>query len=404
MNKSIIHKAALSLNLSQLDLDKLLQYENILGKDIEIELDSGEVATFPAFRVQHNSSRGPYKGGIRFHPQVNLDEVKILSSLMTWKCAVVNIPMGGGKGGVIVDYKQLSKNEQEKLSRGYMKAFFEYLGPDKDIPAPDVNTNEQNMAWMMDEYNHLAGYEAPGCITGKPIDLFGSEVRDIATSLGGKHVVDRLLKSLSLDSYPMRVAIQGIGNVGGGIAKLLTEDNKYKVVAISDSKGGIYQEEGLDVNNVLAYKKQVGSIQNQNISNSELLELDVDLLVLAALEDQITEDNASNIKAKVILELANNPITEVADKILESMNITVIPDILANAGGVTVSYFEWIQNNANEYWSEGKVKDELKDVMRQATIGVMNIVQAQEVSWRLASYIIALDRVNQAMKLKEVIV
>lgn len=403
MNKSIIHKAALSLNLSQSELDKLLHYENVLEKDIEVELDSGEIATFPAFRVQHNSVRGPYKGGIRFHPQVNLDEVKILSSLMTWKCAVVNIPMGGGKGGVIVDYKQLSKNEQEKLSRGYMKTFFNHLGPDKDIPAPDVNTNEQNMAWMMDEYNNLAGYENPGCVTGKPINLFGSEVRDIATSLGGKHVVDRLLKSLSLNSCPIRVAIQGIGNVGGGLAELLAGDDKYKVVAISDSKGGIYKED-LNVDNVLAHKRQTGSIQNQNISNSELLELDVDLLVLAALEDQITENNAPNIKAKIILELANNPITEVADKILESMGITVVPDILANAGGVTVSYFEWIQNNANEYWSEDKVKDELEQVMRQATIGVMNIIQAQGVSWRLASYIVALDRVNQAMKLKEVIV
>ena len=195
MNKSIIHKAASFLDLSQSEIDELLHYENILEKDIKIELDSGGIATFPAFRMQHNSSRGPYKGGVRFHPQVNLEEVKTLSSLMTWKCAVVNIPMGGGKGGVIVDYKKLSKNEQEKLSKGYMRAFFEHLGPDKDIPAPDVNTNEQNMAWMMDEYNRLAGREVPGCVTGKPIDLFGSEVRDIATSLGGKHVVDRLLRT-----------------------------------------------------------------------------------------------------------------------------------------------------------------------------------------------------------------
>lgn len=404
MNKSILQKAALSLNLSQLELDELLHYENVIEKDIEIKLDSGEIATFPAFRVQHNSSRGPYKGGIRFHPQVNLEEVKILSSLMTWKCAIVNIPMGGSKGGVTVDYKQLSKNEQEKLSRGYIRAFFNHLGPDKDIPAPDINTNEQNMAWMMDEYSRLAGYEAPGCVTGKPIDLFGSKVRDIATSLGGKHVVDRLLKSLSLDSYPIRVAIQGVGKVGGGLIKLLAEDDKYKVVAISDSKGGIYQAEGLDINNILAHKNQTGSIQNQNISNPELLELGVDLLVLAALEDQITDDNASNIKAKTILELANNPITEAADEILEAMDVVVIPDILANAGGVTVSYFEWIQNNANEYWSEDKVRDELKQVMRQATIGVMNIVQAQGVSWRLAAYIVALDRVNQTMRLREVIV
>ena len=403
MNKSIIHKAALSLNLSQSEVDELLHHENILEKDIEVELDSGEIATFPAFRVQHNSSRGPYKGGIRFHPQVNLDEVKILSSLMTWKCAVVSIPMGGGKGGVIVDYKKLSKNEQEKLSRGYIRAFFEHLGPDKDIPAPDVNTNEQNMVWMMNEYSRLAGRETPGCVTGKPIDMFGSEVRSIATSLGGKHVVDRLLNNWSLDSYPIRVAIQGIGNVGGGLAQLLMEDDKYKIVAISDSKGGVYKED-LDINNVLVHKKQTGLIQNQNISNSELLELDVDLLVLAALEDQITKDNAPNVKAKIILELANNPITEVADEMLESMSIIVIPDILANAGGVTVSYFEWIQNNANEYWSEDRVRNELRDVMRQATIGVMDIVQAQNISWRLASYIVALDRVNQAIKSKKVIV
>jgi len=391
------------LDLSQSEIDELLHYENILEKDIKIELDSGGIATFPAFRMQHNSYRGPYKGGVRFHPQVNLEEVKTLSSLMTWKCAVVNIPMGGGKGGVIVDYKKLSKNEQEKLSKGYMRAFFEHLGPDKDIPAPDVNTNEQNMAWMMDEYNRLAGREVPGCVTGKLIDLFGSEVRDIATSLGGKHVVDRLLKNLSLDSHPIRVAIQGIGNVGGGLAKLFMADEKYKVVAISDSRGGIYNE-GLDIDNVLTQKKQTGLIQNQNISNAELLELDVDLLVLAALEDQITKENASNVKAKIVLELANNPITEEADETLESMNIVVIPDILANAGGVTVSYFEWIQNNANEYWSEDKVKKELEAVMRQATIGVMDIVQAKNINWRLASYIIALDRVNQAIKSKKIIV
>ncbi|OGB74211.1 hypothetical protein A2V68_00345 [candidate division Kazan bacterium RBG_13_50_9] len=402
--QSALQQAASILKLSDADVDKLMSPENIAQTDITVDLDSGERVHFPAFRVQHNSARGPYKGGIRFHPQVSLEEVQILASLMTWKCALVGIPLGGSKGGVKVNPKKLSPAELQRLSRGYIQAFYQHLGPDKDIPAPDVNTNEQVMAWMMDEYSRICGYNVPGCVTGKPVHLFGSQGRELATASGGKYILDQVLDSLKISKRPLQVALQGIGSVGRGLAKLLDEDSRYKVVAVADSSGGIYRPAGLSVSNVLDHKNKTGSVlglaYTHDVSNAELMELDVDVLIPAALGDQITADNAAYIKARIILEMANNPVTAAGEEQLSSRGITVIPDILANAGGVTVSYFEWVQNHLRMYWPELEVVRRLRETMEATGNQVLKVASERQVSLRVASYIIALSRVGLAMKLR----
>lgn len=402
--QSALQEAAARLKLSPVQLDVLMRPDNVVQADIAIQLDSGKTAHFPAFRVQHNSARGPYKGGIRFHPQVSFEEIQMLAPLMTWKCAVVDIPLGGSKGGVKVDPKKLSLTELERLARGYIQTFFKHLGPNKDIPAPDVNTNEQTMAWMMDEYSRIRGYNVPGCVTGKPVALFGSQARERATSLGGKFILDQFLGHLGIARRPLRVAIQGLGHVGRNLARLLDEDSKYKLVAVSDSSGGIYRPAGLNISRVLEHKSKTGSVvglpYTHDISNAELLETNVDILVPAALENQITADNAVHIKAKTILELANDPISESGSAILKSAGTVVIPDILANTGGVTVSYFEWVQNHLRMYWSEAEVTDRLQQVMESAGSHIWQIARDQNVGLRVAAYMVALERVARAMKLR----
>lgn len=402
--QAALKEAAVRINLSAGVLEKLLTPENIISVEIPLQLDSGQIINLPAFRIQHNSARGPYKGGIRFHPTVDLAETQILASLMTWKCAVAGIPFGGGKGGVQVDPKRLSKNELERLSRGYIQVMFRSISANLDVLAPDVNTNEQTMAWMMDEYSRLQGCLVPGCVTGKPVALFGSQGREMATSLGGKLVLDYILDNLNLVQPPMRIAIQGIGNVGGGLVRLLANDQRYLVVAVSDSRNGLFSPTGLDVVAILQHKKQFGALNNfpnaQIISNTELLELDVDVLAPAALDNQITAANADKIKAKLVLEMANNPVSEQGDAILNSRGITVVPDILANAGGVTVSYFEWMQNRAGWYWEEAEVNAKLEKIMLNAVYEVLKISHEQQVTLRVAAYILALQRVYQAMQLR----
>jgi len=401
---------AQAAELSQLPasvLDRLMYPDHIHTHKLSIMRDDGTTLTVTAWRVQHNNWRGPYKGGIRFHPKVNLDEVNTLSALMTFKTAVINIPLGGGKGGVRVDAKSLSPTEHERLARAYVRAFADIIGPEQDIPAPDINTNNNTMGWMMDEYSRIVGHDAPGVVTGKPVELFGSRGRHLATSLGGKAALDELVKKLNLVKVPLIVAIQGMGNVGGGLAELLAQDVKYKVVAISDSQSGIYHQTGLDIKSVFDHKAATGGVENaeyaHNLTNGELLELPVDILVLGAIENQITGANAERVQAKVILELANCPVTNEADSILNRRNIIVVPDILANAGGVAVSYFEWVQNQQNWYWTEIEVNHRLTELMRQAVDEVWQTTAERQTNLRVGAYICALSRLASAAKWRAVV-
>ncbi len=394
-------KAADKMNLKEETKEYLLEPKRIIQVRFPVRMDDGTVRIFKGFRVQHNDARGPSKGGIRFHPNVSLSEVKALATWMTWKCAVAGIPYGGGKGGVIVNPKELSQAELERLSRAYIKAIAKFIGPNVDVPAPDVYTNPQIMAWMLDEYEKMYGRHAPNLITGKPIEVGGSLGRGMATSRGGFYVIQEIEKALGkkLSTF----AIQGVGNVGGGLAKLLF-DAGYKVVAMSDSHGAIYNKEGLNVDSVLEHKQKTGKITNfegaENITNEELLELDVDVLVPAALEGQIRKDNVDKIKADVIVELANGPTTPEADKVLYEKGKFLVPDILANSGGVTVSYLEWVQNNYNFYWSEEEVNRRLKDIITRAFKEVYDIHNKEKVDMRTAAYILAIGRVAKAQELR----
>ncbi|MDP2684744.1 MAG: Glu/Leu/Phe/Val dehydrogenase [bacterium] len=392
--------------------EKLSKPEAVLEKEVKIKMDDGSEKSFPAYRVQFNSARGPYKGGIRFHPEANLDEVKTLAFLMSIKCAVANIPMGGGKGGIQVNPKELSESELEKISRAWVQAFFDKIGPDKDIPAPDVYTNPQIMSWMVDEYSKLAGQKTPAAFTGKTIEDGGSAGREYSTSMGGYYTLIELMKKLGKKPKDMTVAVQGYGNVGYNAARILHEKG-FKVVAVSDSKGGIIdlRGQGMDPVNILNTKKENGEIGScyckgsacdcenyKKNSNQELLELDVDVLIPAALENQITEDNVNNIKAKIIVELANGPITPEADEILFKKGVYVVPDILANAGGVIVSYFEWLQNLKNEKWTEEEVLKKLSGMMTKEFNNVWTIAEDKKVDLRMAAYILAVGRIIEATK------
>ncbi len=379
-------------------IEVLSKPEKVYKATLTIKMDDGTIRTFPAYRVQYNTARGPAKGGIRFHPNVTEEEVTALAFWMTIKNAVVNIPYGGGKGGVAVNPKELSRNELERLSRAYVRAFAEAFGVDKDIPAPDVYTNPQIMAWMLDEFETIVRRKEPGFITGKPISLGGSLVRDIATALGGFYVVEEVLRDVDLEKPT--VAIQGFGNAGSNFARLASEAG-WKVIAVSDSKGGIYDPDGLDIEEVLRTKKETGSVINyegaRRISNEELLTLDVDLLVPAAIENVITEKNVEEVKAKVILELANGPTTPEADRILQKKGVVVVPDVLANAGGVTVSYFEWVQNRTGEYWKEEEVKRKLSEKMKTAYKDVKE--ESEDLTkLREGAYRLAVKRVAEALR------
>ena len=393
--------------LNIINLDKnikeiITKPKRIIEVNIPVKMDSGDIKVFKGYRVQYNDARGPTKGGIRFHPNVNIDEVKALAAWMTWKCAVADIPYGGAKGGIIVNPKELSETELERLSRAYIRAIAGNVGVNTDIPAPDVYTNSKIMSWMLDEFEIIKQKHEPGFITGKPLSLGGSKVRDIATALGGFYIIEEAIKEFGLnkDKKDIKIAIQGFGNAGSTIAKLLKD---YKIVAVSDSKGGIYNGEGLDIEKVIETKNKKGSVtefkeNTKNITNKELLELDVDILIPAALENQIIKENADKIKTKVILELANGPTTPEADEILSKKGVVVIPDILSNSGGVTVSYFEWVQNRQGYYWKDKEIKDKLKEKMINAFNSINKVSKEKKTSLRIAAYILAIERVADAIK------
>lgn len=377
--------------------------ERALEFSIPVKMDNGTTKVFTGYRVQFNSALGPYKGGIRYHHEVNRDEVQSLSMWMTLKCAVVNLPLGGGKGGVIVNPKELSERELELLSRGYIQKLFKYIGPKEDIPAPDVYTTPQIMAWMMDEYIKLTnGQYDPGVITGKPIINGGSKARGYATAQGAFYVLRSLMKILNKDGKGLSVAIQGFGNAGAELAKILADDG-YKIVAASDSQGGTYDSKGLNIDDLNQYKKTNKTVNTYDkaekaISNDEILELDVDILIPAALNDVITDKNANNIKAKYILELANGPITADAEKTLLNKEIIIVPDILANAGGVATSYLEQVQNSMNYYWEEKEVLEKLEKIMDNAFKAMWKVKEEQKLDLRMGAYVVALQRITEAMK------
>lgn len=400
-----LNQAASILNLEPKWLERLSKPERVLEQSLSIKMDNSETKNFKAYRVQYNSARGPYKGGIRFHPQVDMDEVKALAFWMSIKCAVVDIPYGGAKGGISVDPRELSQTELERLSRAYIRAFKDFIGPKKDIPAPDVNTNPQIMAWMVDEYSKLVGKKELAVITGKPLEIGGSLGRTEATGRGGFYILEQVKEKLNLKPEQTKIAVQGIGNVGYYFAKI-AQNAGCKVIAISDSKGGLLNQAGLNIEEVYQAKQKQGSLQKyaQNsegchiISNQELLELECDILAPAALENQITKNNAEKIKAKAIIELANGPVSFEADEILENKNIIVVPDVLANAGGVTVSYFEWLQNLKNESWSEEQVNERLKKIINKAFLDTWQEKENKKISLRIAAFVLAVERIVEAAR------
>jgi len=395
-----LDNAAKIISLDKSTHEALKYPEHIIEVNIPVLMDGGSLRIFQGFRVQFNNARGPYKGGIRYHQNVDMNEVKALSAWMAMKCSVVNIPMGGGKGGIIVNPKELSKGELERLSKGYINQMHNFLGPLIDVPAPDVYTTPEIMAWMLEEYqkHHGNNYSTKAFITGKPLDKGGSLGRDKATAQGGIYILYDALKKYDIKD-PL-IAIQGFGNAGSVAASILAKE--FKIIAISDSKGAIYNPSGLDVEALFKHKEKTGTVQgfasSKNISNEELLELDVDVLIPAALENQITKDNAGNIKARLILELANGPTTPEADVILFKKSIPVIPDILSNAGGVTVSYFEWLQNMENNYWTLEEVNNKLEEKMIKAFNDVYSTAQKYNIDLRTAAYVIAVKRISEAMK------
>jgi glutamate dehydrogenase (NAD(P)+) len=368
-----------------------------------VKMDDGSVHVMTGYRVQHNLGRGPAKGGIRYHQDVTLDEIKALAMWMTWKCAVVGIPYGGGKGGVVVDPKKLSRREIEGLTRRYTTEISVLIGPEKDIPAPDVNTNAQTMAWIMDTYSMHVGYTVPGVVTGKPISLGGSEGRNEATARGAVFCVAEAADHLGLDLRGARVAIQGFGNAGSIAAQLIAAEGA-RVIAVSDSSGGIMDADGLDIGRVLGWKKEHGTVVGfpaaEAISNSELLELDCEVLIPAALENVITGRNAERIRARIVAEAANGPTTPDADDILHRRGIFIVPDILCNAGGVTVSYFEWVQDLNRDHWSEAVVNEKLRGIMTRAFDETVAMADQEDVNTRLAAYLLAVDRVASATALR----
>ncbi|PLX25129.1 glutamate dehydrogenase [Candidatus Parcubacteria bacterium] len=398
-----LEKAAKLMDLDPEVVARLSAPEKIVMASLPVRMDDGHLEVFQGYRVQYNSARGPYKGGIRFHPQVDLDEVKALAFWMSIKTAVVDIPMGGGKGGVVVDPKSLSKTELERLSRAWVRAFRQVIGPEKDVPAPDVYTTPQIMAWMADEFSTLEGKPSIGVVTGKPLDYGGSKGRGAATATGGFYVFMKLIEDTDIKPNKTKVAIQGFGNAGSIMAELL-DNEKFIIVALADSKAHIYNDKGLDLEKVFAHKESTGSLAGfsgaKEISKEEFLALDVDVLVPAALENQITKDNAEDVKAKFVVELANGPLTPEADEILYKKGVVVIPDVLANAGGVTVSYFEWLQNISNNYWTEEEVDKELREKMIPAWEAIYQMSKDKKVDFRTASFMVALHRIAKAIQAK----
>lgn len=401
MAQQQIRHAAKLLNLEEGIKNILLEPQRVLEVAIPVRMDDGKIRIFKGWRSQHCDAIGPTKGGIRFHPDVDVDEVKALSMWMTLKCGVVGLPYGGGKGGVRVNPKDLSTGELERLSRNYLTAISQIVGPEKDIPAPDVYTNSQIMAWMMDEFSKMRQRDSFGVITGKPTILGGSKGRNEATARGCTIIIREACRDLGIKLEDATVAIQGFGNAGSISAQLMTQMGA-RVVAIGDSKGAIYVPEGLKPAEVIAYKQQTGSVVgypgSQDICGEELLELPVDILIPAALENVITEDNADRIQAKIVAEAANGPTTPEGDQILFQRGVTVLPDILTNAGGVTVSYFEWVQNLMNYYWSEEKVNRRLEKIIMKAYGETFKNAKEHNVDLRTAAGMVAISRLAKAIK------
>lgn len=395
------NKAARILKLDKSIVDILTHPKRTIHVSIPVRMDDGKVRVFEGFRTQFNDMRGPTKGGIRYHPNVSYDEVKALAFWMTWKNIVVDVPFGGAKGGVICNPKEMSEGELERLSRGYIEAMHKFIGPEKDIPAPDVYTNPQIMAWMVDEYYRIEGHNVFGMITGKPLELGGSEGRGESTAQGGLFVLEEALKTFKMKN-PI-IAIQGFGNVGMTAAKLMSKSG-YKVVAVSDSKGGIYNAKGLEVSKVIEHKTKTQTVKGfkgaKQITNEELLELKVDVLVPAALEGVITGKNVNNVKAKIILELANGPVSAEARETLYKKGQYSIPDILSNSGGVAVSYFEWVQNRMGYFWSEKEVVEKLKVKMCDAFDNVFETSRKHNVDFGTAAYIYAIQKMVKVLELR----
>jgi glutamate dehydrogenase/leucine dehydrogenase len=393
--------AAEKLNLNEGIHNILKHPKRSLVVSLPVKMDNGEVCVFMGCRVQHNDARGPFKGGIRYHPNVTLDEITALAMWMTWKCAVVDIPYGGAKGGVCCNPKQMSLRELEHLTRRYATMILDLIGPYRDVPAPDVYTNEQTMAWIMDTYSQFKGYSVPESVTGKPPIIGGFKQREDATSRGVVFCIREATKRLETRLKDVRVAVQGFGSVGWNAARILHEEG-CKIVAVSDSKGGIHNPNGVNPHKVLEHKRKTGSVigytGSKQITNQELLEIDCDILVPAALENQLTRKNAPNVKAKIVAEAANGPTTPEADRILHEKGVFIIPDILANSGGVTSSYFEWVQNLTRERWTEEKVNEKLETMMVKAFSDVYNLSKKQETDMRLAALMLGIGRVAEAIK------
>jgi glutamate dehydrogenase (NAD(P)+) len=402
--QSHVDRVGKMMGMDQDIIEILRKPRRELTVNMPVKMDNGSIQMFTGFRVQHNSARGPCKGGIRYHPDVTLDEVRALAMWMTWKCTVVGIPFGGAKGGVICSPKAMSKNELEKMTRRYASEIYSFIGPQTDIPAPDVYTNAQVMAWIMDTISMHEGSAMPQVVTGKPVELGGSIGRDEATSRGLMYIAREAAKTLDMKVKEASVAIQGFGNVGGNAARLMAAELGSKIVAVSDSRGGIFNPDGLDVMKVERFKRDTGSVHDfpdaKNVSNEELLELECDILVPAALENVINEKNADRIMAKIVVEGANGPTTPKADEILAEKGIMLVPDILANAGGVTVSYFEWVQDLQFFFWTLDEVNERLRQVMTSAYTRVRGLADQKEVDMRTAADMIAMGDVAKAIELR----
>lgn len=397
------HRAADCLDLAADFREILLRPKRQLTVSIPVKLDNGVFRVFEGYRVNHNVARGPAKGGIRFHPDVTLDEVRALATLMTWKCGVMDLPFGGGKGGVRVDTKALSTHELEALTRRYTTEITIMIGPQTDIPAPDMYTDERVMAWMMDTYSMHVGHQVPGVVTGKPISVGGSEGRRDATARGVVLSLAEVARRRDMELRGARIAVQGYGNAGRAVARILSEEFGSSIIAVSDSGGGIYRSQGLDVEEIARIKDRDGTVTAADgdvISNDELLALEVDVLVPAAMEGALTADNAGSVRARFVAEAANGPSTPGADTIMADAGITVIPDILANAGGVTVSYFEWVQNQQFTHWDADTVQDRLAEAMRKATGEVEEQAERRGVDLRLAAYMVGIGRVVESYKMR----
>jgi len=398
-----LDRAGAKMNMEKHILERLRHCKRILTVSVPVKMDDGSINVFEGYRIQHNLDRGPAKGGIRYHPQVSLDEVKALSFWMTMKCAVVNLPYGGAKGGVICDPKKMSIGEIERLTRRYTAEISIIIGPDKDIPAPDVNTNEQIMGWIMDTYSMTIGYSCPGVVTGKPLDVGGSLGRKEATGRGVFYVTRELSNVRGFDLKKAPIAIQGFGNVGSNAAKVFAQHG-CKVVGISDVGGGLYNAKGLDVDDIIAYRAKKDTIAGypkaERVPMEQFLEVPCDILIPAAMENQITSENAGRLKCKYIVEGANGPTSNEADRLLLKRGIMVIPDILANAGGVTVSYFEWVQDIQAYFWSEKDINARLQDIIVKSFLDVYDLAQKEKVDMRLAAFMVGLNRLAKAVRIR----